>query len=77
MSKISPVSSPSPPLRSVGRHQSPQTKHTTSDSSTHRKPELICDSPTDFQSLATKSNEAYQYDEQYSANCKEQLLLSK
>lgn len=76
MSKITPVASPSPPLRSVSRHQSPQIKHTSSDSSTHRKSsELICDSPTDFQSLAAKSTDAYQDDEPFSANCKDQMPI--
>lgn len=71
MSKITPTASPSPPLRSTSRHQSPHTKNSL-DSSTHRKStELICDSPIDFQSPAIKSTEAYQDDEQFSTNRKE------
>lgn len=71
MSKITPVASPSPPLRSASRHQSPQIKHMSLDSLIHRKSsELICDSPTDFQSLATKSTDAYHDDEPFTANSK-------
>lgn len=77
MSKTTPVASPSPPLRSVSRHQSPQSKQNASEISIHRKSaETICDSPTDFQMLATKSTDAYQDDEQFSsANCKETLFF--
>lgn len=71
MSKITPAATPSPPLRSSDRHQSPHTKNSL-DSSVHRKStELICNSPIDFQSPATKSTEAYQDDEPFSANRKE------
>lgn len=76
MSKISPVASPSPPLRSVSRHQSPQLKQSASEISIHRKSaETICESPTDFQMLATKSTDVYQDDEPFSANCKKAFPL--
>lgn len=77
MSKTTPVASPSPPLRSTSRHQSPQAKHNTSDSSMHRKSsDLICDSPTDFQSIAAKSTVVYQDDEAFSANRKDLLFTN-
>lgn len=80
MSKTTPVASPSPPQQTASRHQSPQAKHNSSDLTLHRKTsELICDSPTDFQSLAAKSTDAYQDDEPFTANRKENcfLLFSK
>lgn len=76
MSRITPVASPSPPLRSASRHQtSPQLKSNFSDLSIHRKSsEPICESPTDFQLLTTKSTDAYQDEEQFPANCKKQCI---
>lgn len=76
MSRITPVATPSPPLRSVSRHQiSPQLKSNFPDLSIHRKSsELICESPTDFQLLATKSTDAYQDEEPFPANCKKDFF---
>lgn len=75
MSKITPVASPSPPLRSLSCHQSPQSKHNSSESSVHRKlSDTICESPTDFQLLATKTTDTYQDDEPFSANRKETVF---
>lgn len=75
MSKITPVASPSPPLRSLSRHQSPQSKHNSSESSIHRKlSDTICESPTDFQLLATKTTDSYQDDEPFSANSKKTVF---
>lgn len=75
MSRITPVASPSPPLRSASRHQtSPQLKSNFSDLSIHRKStEPICESPTDFQLLTTKSTDAYQDEEHFPANCKKNI----
>lgn len=77
MSRITPVASPSPPLRSASRHQtSPQSKSNFPDLSIHRKSsEPICESPTDFQILATKSTDAYQDEEHFPANCKNNMLF--
>lgn len=76
MSRLTPVASPSPPLRSASRHQtSPQLKSNYPDLTIHRKSsEPICESPSDFQLLSAKSTEAsYQDEDPFPANCKTHL----